>query len=220
MLHDLDKTLEKILITEGKINKGEINIAFEQPTGEWSARLNRPTLNFWCFDLRENVKLRTMERSVSRNNNIGQSSFPPKRFDLTYLVTAWARKMEDEHQLLWRALGALKRVPKLPPEACEGLLRYQRQDIQLLVADMTNSQINLVDLWSVLENQMRLGFTVVATVELDVELGFESPLVLEAEVRVGQSLDPTEETLSALDVQIKHPKNSPSDNHSQEDDNG
>ena len=74
MLQDFDKTLENMLIEEGNFNKREIDITFEQPTSEWSARLNRPTLNLWCFDLRENVKLRTMERRVNRENNIGRTS--------------------------------------------------------------------------------------------------------------------------------------------------
>lgn len=190
MLHDLDRTLEKILVEQGRLNKNEIDIAFDQPTSEWSARLSRPTVNIYCFDLRENVKLRSMERQVSRNGNNAYTSFPVRRMDLMYLVTAWARKIEDEHQLLWRALGALKRVPKLDPRDCEGELRLQTHDIPLVVADMTNNPMNLVDLWSVMDNQMRLGFTITATVELDTSIGFESPLVLEAGIEVGLSERP------------------------------
>ena len=204
MLHDLDKTIENILVIEGNLNKKEIDISFEQPTGEWAAHLRRPTLNCWCFDLRENLKLRGMERRVGRDNNMGQIAFPPRRIDLTYLVTAWARKIEDEHQLLWRALGGLKRVHKISPEDCEGALRYQQQDIPVLVADMSNIHTNMVDLWSVLENQMRLGFTTVFTVELDTEIGFEAPLVLEATIRVGQAAEPLDEEITALDVELQH----------------
>lgn len=190
MLHDLDQTLEKLIYTEGKLNRSEIDIAFEQPNGEWSSRLSRPTLSLWCFDLRENIKLRTMDRQYVRNGNTAKTSFPARRMDLSYLVTAWARKIEDEHQLIWRALAALKRFTTLVPSECEGALRYQTRDIPLTVADMSENPTNLVDLWSVLDNQMHLGFIVVATVELDTEIGFEGPLVLEAQIRVGTSSDP------------------------------
>jgi len=61
-----------------------------------------------------------------------------------------------------------------------------------------------VDLWSVLENQMRLGFTVTATLELDTEIGFEAPLVLEGIFRVGQTASAPDEELSAIDVEIRH----------------
>jgi hypothetical protein len=187
MLQDLDKTLEKVFAQQGRLSS-DIEIAFEQPTREWSGRLNRPTLNCFCFDMRENLKLRNMEMTTTPvGNNRGRTSMPPRRIDLAYLVTAWARKIEDEHQLLWRALGAIKRVSSLQPEDCEGALRYQNLPIPLLVADPSGMGINLVDLWSVMDNQMRLGFTVIATVELDTQMGFENPLVLEAFIRVGEA---------------------------------
>lgn len=196
MLHDLDKTIEKYLVQQGNLNPNQIDISFEQPTGQWSARLSRPTLNCWCFDLRENVKLRTVTPTTNRNGNQGQRRYPPRRMDLTYLITAWASKIEDEHQLLWRALAALKRVLVLETKDCEGLLRYQTHDVPLLVADTSNTNINLVDLWGVLENQMRLGFLLTATVELDVELSIEAPLVLEATIRLGSSDEPERHQLN------------------------
>jgi hypothetical protein len=206
MLHDLDSTLEKLLINEGKINKSEIDIAFEQPTGEWSARLSRPTLNMYCYDLRENIKLRSMEHSMNRDMpaNNSRTTVAPRRMNVSYLVTAWARKIQDEHQLLWRALATLKRYSFLDPQACEGLLRYQTYRIPLTVADLTDHPVNITDLWSVMDNQMRLGFIVVATVELDTELSIESPLVLEGTIRIGQSERPETKTLSVKDVELKH----------------
>jgi hypothetical protein len=129
--------------------------------------------------------------------------------DLTYLVTAWARKVEDEHQMLWRALAVLKNQPLLKPQQCEGMLQHSELDIPLTVADMSNNPTNLVDLWSVLDNQMRLGFLLVATIELDVELAIEAPLVLEASLWVGQSDVPPEEEMSALDIILKHKAKKP-----------
>lgn len=196
MLHDLDRTIEKLLYDEGKLNKGEIDVSFEQPNSEWSARLSRPTINCWCFDLRENLKLRGTDRYVQRNGNMAETRFPVKRIDLSYLVTSWARKIEDEHQLLWRALAVLKRFPKLIQSDGVGELRHARYEIPMQVADMSNIQANLMDLWSVLDNQMRLGFVVVATVELDTELAFEGPLVLEPIIRIGQSEDPQRRELT------------------------
>jgi hypothetical protein len=196
VLPDLNKTLEKVLIQRGNITPNQIDISFEQPNGQWSARLSRPTLSLWCFDLRENVKLRGMDMTTTRENGQGRRTFGPRRIDLTYLVTAWASKVEDEHQLLWRSLAALKRVPSLDPHDCEGMMRYQTHDVPLLVADTSNTNINLVDLWGVLDNQMRLGFMLTATVDLDVELSIEAPLVLEATIRLGSSDYPAQQELN------------------------
>lgn len=208
MLHDLDQTLENLVRREGKLNKREIDVAFDQPTSEWSARLSRPTLNCFCFDMRENLKLRTMDRTVTYNGNQGHTAFPPRRMDLSYLVTAWARKIEDEHQLLWRALASFKKYKDLMPSECEGMLRHQTRNLPMRVAVMGDNPLNLADLWGVLDNQLRLGFVVVVTVELDTEIGFEAPLVLEADIQVGQMYEPELETrhseLAGDYVSMKH----------------
>jgi hypothetical protein len=196
VLHDLNKTIEKILIERGKLTPNQIDISFEQPNGQWSARLSRPTLNCFCFDVRENLKLRTAGTSVTRHGDTASRSLPTRRMDLTYLVTAWASKIEDEHQLLWRSLATLKRIASIEPRDGEGMMRYQTRDVPLLVADTSSTNMNLVDLWGVLDNQMRLGFTLMATVELDVELSIEAPLVFEATIRLGSSDDPARRTLN------------------------
>jgi hypothetical protein len=204
MIQDLDKTLENLIYERGKLNRNEIDISFEQPTGEWSARLNRPTLSCWCYDLRENIKLRSMDMTVAHRENSARIALRPLRFDLMYLVTAWARRIEDEHQLIWRALGALVQVPKLDPDECEGTLRDQMFDIPLVVANVTDRMPSMTDLWSVLDNQMRLGFSLVATVALDSGRGFDAPLVLEPRISVGQAEHPENLVMTALDVEIQH----------------
>ena len=205
MIHDLDKTFESILREKGQIPRSAIDIEFEMPTSEWSARLNRPAINIWCFDVRENLKLRSMEKSpVGYNGTSGIRTLPPRRMDVTYLITAWANKPEDEHQLLWRVLATMKAVRYLQPEDCEGDLRFQSHNIPLTVADMSEPKANFTDLWSVVDNQMRLGFPVTATLELETDMGFEAPVVLSATVQVGQTLDATSRQLSTNDVDIKH----------------
>lgn len=205
MLIDLDKTIEKILRDQGKIQRSAIDIEFEMPTSEWSARLSRPTINVWCFDVRENLKLRTMEKgNVSYNGMTASRAIPPRRMDITYLITAWANKPEDEHQLLWRALATLKAVRLLHPEDCEGDLRLQGRNIPLLVADMSEPKANFTDLWSVVDNQMRLGFPVTATVELETDMGFSAPVTLSTTVTFGETFDATTGKLDKRDVDVKH----------------
>jgi hypothetical protein len=199
MIQDLDKTLKKLLVENGKLQRSKIDIAFEQPTAEWASRLSTPTINCWCFDVHENVKLRNMEMRVSDNGRQATLRLPPMRFELTYLVTAWAREVEDEHQLLWRALGALAKTRVLKPEICVGALKDQPYDIPITVAQAGEMSVNYSDLWSVLDNQMRLGFTVMATLAFDPEIGFEVPLVLERHIGIGQADYPPDEEITALD---------------------
>jgi hypothetical protein len=205
MLQDLDKTFENILRDKGQIPRAAIDIEFDMPTSEWSARLSRPSINMWCFDIRENLKLRSMEKNaVTYNGNSTARSIPPRRIDVTYLVTTWANKPEDEHQLLWRVLATMKTMRYLRPEECEGDLRYQNHNIPLTVADMSEPKANFTDLWSVVDNQMRLGFPVTATLELETDMGFVAPITLSATVRIGESFDPQGRQLDKIDVDIKH----------------
>ncbi|GAB4440012.1 MAG: DUF4255 domain-containing protein [Anaerolineae bacterium] len=208
MIQDLDETLKKLLVEKGKLNAGEIDITFDQPNGEWAAGLSRPTLNCWLFDVRENRELRSMEWEVTRTNDnrSGKLRLPPLRFDLTYLVTAWTRKVEDEHQLLWRALGALSQTRALDPDTCEGALRDQAYDIPVQVGQTSEAIQSMSDLWSVLDNEMRAGFLVKLTLALEADRGFDAPLVLESRVSVGQAEEPPRQEITVLDTVLEIPK--------------
>jgi hypothetical protein len=199
VIQDIDRTLEKILVERGKLNRNEIEVSFEQPTSEWSSKLSRPTLNCWTYDLRENLKLRSFEMTITRNEKTGKHSLPPLRYNVSYLVTAWARRIEDEHQLLSRALAALAGQTAWQPEDCEGLLKEQAYEIPVLVAQPLDNGVNMTDLWSVLNNDMRLGFTLMVTVALDIERAVEAPLVLEGTVRIGDSPYPPGHELSMFE---------------------
>jgi hypothetical protein len=202
MLHDLDRTIEKLLRDRGGLKENDIDISFEQPTSEWSATISRPTINCWAFDLRENIKLRSMNMQVERDQKkkIVNLRMVPMRVDVTYLITAWARKAEDEHQLLWRALAALAHYMALSQDMCEGVLKDQPYELPLLVAQITEAANNMTDLWSVLDNEMKMGFTLATTLALDLQRVLEAPLVLEGRLRFGQSEDPTTERIDSPEI--------------------
>ena len=105
MFHDLDEALRQLLVREMPIRNGEVDIRFDQPTREWSARLSRPTLNLFLYDLRENLKLRASQQWTITRNKDGSATQrrTPARMDLHYMLTAWAREADDEHNLLARA---------------------------------------------------------------------------------------------------------------------
>lgn len=200
MLNDLDTTLEKIIYLAGKISRNEVDIAFEQPNREWSARINRPTINLWAFDIRENTKLRNTTRNVSPHERSATINLPTRRIDVSYWVTAWARKIEDEHQLLWRGLYALKKTHHISPRDAEGDLRYSEIEIPLRVAEFGEQPVNTSDLWGVLDNSMRLGFVTVVTLELNLDAALETPLVLEKTLRFGQREPAPNNELAELDT--------------------
>ncbi|MFO7168798.1 MAG: Pvc16 family protein [Chloroflexota bacterium] len=114
MLRDLDETIRQILIRAGEFDPAEVDISFDIPTREWSSGIQKPTLNCYLFDIRESMGLREDGWQINgRGTDRASRHAPPIYYKITYLITAWTRLVEDEHQLLWQVLHTLARFPVL-----------------------------------------------------------------------------------------------------------
>lgn len=192
MIDDLDEVLRQLLIKELPIKNGEIDISFDQPKREWSARLSRPTLNLFLHDLNENKKLRQTQPmwEVKQDDN-GQAvkRRKPVRVDLHYMITAWAVEAEDEHRLLSRTLMALFRFPNLPEELLPESLLDQPVPIPIIVAQEEELR-NPADLWSAMDNEQRPSIGCTLTLALNPYQAVTGPLVRTRELRIGPSRQP------------------------------
>ena len=187
MISDLDEVLRQLLIRELPVRNGEVMIEFRQPKREWSARLNRPTLNLYLHHISENTTLRQHEWELHRNDDgTATRRRTPIRVDLHYMVTAWANEPEDEHRLLTRALMALYRNAVLPDELLPVSLQDQPVPIPVKVADPENLR-NPADIWSALDNELRPAIACVVTLALNPYQAFSGPLVRTRELRFGQT---------------------------------
>ena len=68
------------------------------------------------------------------------------RIDLRYLVSAHTTETDDEHRLLWRALGTLMKSPELPAAMLPEELRQHDIPLTVRVAQAEDSP-RLLDLW-------------------------------------------------------------------------
>ncbi len=172
MIADVDEVLRKLLIREIEIKGNEVDIQFDQPKREWSARLSKPTLNLFLFDIRENLRLRGSEQYTTLNRPDGTSEVRrnPVRMDLRYLMTAWVKEAEDEHLLLSSALMGLLRNPFLPPDLFPERLKPQPHPCALDVATFQPEPgpvDKFTEIWGVLDNEMRPGLIVTVTISVD-----------------------------------------------------
>ncbi len=191
MLADLDETLRQLLITELPVKNGEIDISFDQPKREWSARLTRPTVNLFLFDVRDNPNLRHhgWEPVLNDHKNGDQLAHlkrTPFRADCTYMLTSWAAEAEDEHRLLSRCLIALFRHPVLPEQRLVGLLKNQPFEIQARLA-VHDKLTNVADLWSSLDNEVRPSIPYIVTLAFDPWVEITGPIVQTLTFRWGQA---------------------------------
>jgi hypothetical protein len=189
MIADLDETIRQLLVTDIPIKNGEVDVSFDQPKREWSARLSKPTVNLFLYDLRENPILRQhqWERLNPGNGRDGKIHLKrsPMRVDCLYMMTTWAAEPEDEHRLLTRCLLALFRYPLLPEDRLVGSLKNPLFEIQAHLASH-DRLTNPAEVWSSLDNEMRPSVSYIVTLALDPWAEVVGPPVRTLTLRPGQ----------------------------------
>jgi hypothetical protein len=187
MISDLDETIRQLLIGQGGLDPVEIDIKFDIPDREWAATISKPTINCYLYDIHENRQLRSNEWVTERDGLNGvRKRRAPWRIDLSYLITAWTKAVEDEHRLLWHVLAVLFRYPSFPVETLQGVLADNPVEIPTSVAQAEGPLRSLGEFWSALDNKLKPSLNYVVTLPLDPTLVTVAPLVFGAEIRAGQ----------------------------------
>ncbi len=178
MIGNLDETIKQLLLKEGAFDPAEVDISFEAPNQEWSASISKPTINAYLYDIRENHQLRSYDWTMSRNQDrTATRKKVPIRGDLSYLITAWTKHVEDEHSLLGRLLVVLSRHQILPEDVLQGELKKLDIPIHATTAQPDGIFKNPADFWSALDNPIKPSINYVVTVPVDLEIAFTSPIV-------------------------------------------
>ena len=126
-LADLDEALRTLLKRELERHGFEgVDIAFDAPATDWSAKLTNPTVNLFLYDLRENVAEAEVTTRDIRVNGVPIATPAPLRLEVTYSVTAWTKAVQDEHRLLSQVLAILFSHVSLPADLLEGRLASAR----------------------------------------------------------------------------------------------
>src|SRR5437899_5460025 len=151
MIQDVDESL-RALVKRDALNGSKADIAFDAPNNEWSSRRNTPTVDLYLYDIREDLEQREVMwediRGDSRDSRlITERRPPPRRFKLSYLVTAWTQRPEDEHRLLSSLLACFLRNPIIPADALSGVLAQARQPILLNIALPPPQDRSISDVW-------------------------------------------------------------------------
>ncbi|WP_327227585.1 DUF4255 domain-containing protein [Streptomyces platensis] len=191
MMHEVDEAIRRVL-RGGVLPDGTGDVAFEAPTRDWAARRNAPTLNAYLYDIREDVARRERGTIAERDARgvVVRRRQPPRWFRLSYLVTAWTTRPEDEHRLLSAALGCLLSHEMLPAAALPDALRGLEVSIPLTVAVPPPESRSIADIWSALGGELKPSLDVVVTVPVPVSPSYEvAPPVTEGAVTVVRGID-------------------------------
>ena len=114
MIQEVDAALLALIEREATGTR-DVEVVFDAPTKDWAGRRNAPTIDVYLYDIREDLRRR--ERGLLNEYDDGRIAarhLPPRFFKLSYLVTAWTQRPEDEHRLLSSLLSCFLRHEALP----------------------------------------------------------------------------------------------------------
>jgi hypothetical protein len=185
MIQDVDESL-RALVKRDALNGSKADIAFDAPTKEWSARRNTPTIDLYLYDIREDLEQReTMWEDVRGDDgHIVARRPPPRRFKLSYLVTAWTQRPEDEHRLLSSLLSCFLRHQRMPDEVISGALGESGQAVYITIALPPPQDRSISDVWSALGGELKPSLDLVVNAPVIVRAGEQAGPIVREEPRV------------------------------------
>jgi hypothetical protein len=188
MISELDETIRQILLKEGGFDVADVDVSFDLPNREWSGGISKPTLNCYLFDIHERRQLREEGWEIEQYATTGAARRrPPLFFEMTYLLTAWTRAVEDEHRLIWHVLRTMLRFPILPAAHLQGMLSEYPWPVRTSIAQTEGVLKSPGEFWSALENHIKPSLSFVVTVAVDQEAVQAGPPVLTTSLRLSGS---------------------------------
>ena len=197
MIHDVDESL-RALVKRDAVNGSGVEIAFDAPTKEWVARRNSPVVDLYLYDIREDTSRRqtSWEDVRDETGRVTGRRLPPRRYRLSYLVTAWTARPEDEHRLLSSLLACFVRHEFMPAEVLAGSLEGEETPILITVALPPTEDRSIADTWSAMGGELKPSLDVVVTAPMNIDrvLAAGPPVLEEPRLRVVASAPMSEQT--------------------------
>jgi hypothetical protein len=164
MIGEIDDALRSLVKAADRIPK-DVDVAFDAPTKEWAARRNAPTIDLFLYDIREDVRRREYGWREQRDpTGVVTARTPtPRLFKLSYLVTAWTQRADDEHRLLDALLRCFLRYDAVPDELVATVRSDTGMPCSITIAQPPPEDRAFADVWSSLGGELKPSLDVVIT---------------------------------------------------------
>ncbi|MBF6337098.1 DUF4255 domain-containing protein [Nocardia abscessus] len=168
MFVEVDEAL-RALVGADAVDRNEVDVVFDAPTKEWAARRNAPTVNMFLYDIREDLRRRQrgLINEYDENRVVVRRHQGPRYFKLSYLITAWTQRPEDEHRLLSALLSCFLRHDSIPGESLSGTLAEIGLPVALNIALPPPEDRSFADVWSALGGELKPSLDLVVTAPAD-----------------------------------------------------
>lgn len=168
MIHEVDEAL-RTLVRREVVNGSGVEVVFDAPTREWSARRNTPTVDVYLYDIREDLRRRErgLINEYNEDGRVTERRLPPRYFKFSYLITAWTQRPEDEHRLLASVLQCFLRYEKLPDDMLTGSLRDLGLEVPVTIALPPPQDRSFADVWTALGGELKPSLDIVVSAPTD-----------------------------------------------------
>jgi hypothetical protein len=185
VIHEVDEALRR-LIRDVARRGTEVEVAFDAPTKDWAARRNTPTVNVYLYDIREDLRRRQrgMLNEYGPTGRVAARHLPPRHIKLSYLVTAWTQRPEDEHRLLSDLLTTLLPHEAMPAELLSGSLAALKLPVPMTVALPPPEDRAFADVWTALGGELKPSLDVVVSAPVESGRAFKAGPPAEAGLRL------------------------------------
>jgi Pvc16 N-terminal domain len=180
VIHEVDEALRRLV--ERELAGSGVEISFEAPNRDWAARRSSPTVDLYLYDIREDRRRRNAARESVRDETGRVTSHrqPARMFKLSYLVTAWTQRPEDEHRLLSSVLSCVLGYDAIPRDVLTGSLLEQQLSLPVSVALPPSEDRALSEVWTALGGELKPSLDVMVTAPVETRRSLPAaPPVLE-----------------------------------------
>ncbi len=167
MIHEIDEALRR-LIREQALRGSTVDVVFEAPTKEWAARRNAPTVNAYLYDIREDMRRRSrgLVNEYDEQGRVRARTQPPRYIKLSYLLTAWTQRPEDEHRLLSALLLGFFALDAVPARLLTGSVAGIGTPVPMTTALPPPEDRAFADVWTALGGELKPSLDIVISAPL------------------------------------------------------
>ena len=187
MISQVDDALRSLV--RDALEGAEAEVVFDAPTKDWAARRNAPTVNLYLYDLREDLRRRErgFRETYGEDGAVIGRIPAPRHFRLSYLVTAWTQRPEDEHRLLDSVLRRFLRHEFLPDDVVTGQLGEAGMAVPVYVGLPPPEDRGFADVWTALGGELKPSLDVVVVAPMLTGVTLEVGPPVRAPMRVDLS---------------------------------
>jgi hypothetical protein len=184
VIHEVDQALRR-LVRDEALQGTDLEVAFDAPTKDWAVRRNAPTVNVYLYDVREDLRRRQRGLLNEYQNGVVRARhLPPRHYKLSYLVTAWTQRPEDEHRLLSALLLGFLRYDAMPPDLLTGSLAELGLPVSMTIAHPPPEDRAFADVWTALGGELKPSLDLVVSAPVETGRSYRAGPPVEEGIRL------------------------------------